>query len=349
MVKYINFIVSDMTALRYFVPLVIEGNERGFKSRFFIVPVPAKHNCSSKHRNQLNSVLKEYNIEEFNINKINDHPDPTFIVEGVGLNYIDASKGHKIFSISYMTDFNLLYDKYVNKVDGIIFPSEPVAQHYAKNGPKNLYLGSPKYDAKLDEEDILKKYDIPDLNNILVVLPKIRDLNATHSGFTGNQLLIKSAMAAKSSGLRTLYKARRKDRIQLPPNWGELCTYMYFEDEFWYPHTTMELMKVSRLVINFSSTTIKECTMLGVPVVNFDIKPLVRHGKNFGEHRVGFSFLYESDFCRQLKPDISAEELAAVIEEMISTDWTASFSKTRKKYLFEGNSSKRILDHLGVK
>jgi len=343
-VKYINFIVRSMTELRYFVPLVGEANERGMKSRFFIAPVAAKPNCTSKHRNQLNGALEEYNIEEYNISKINDYPDPTFVVEDVGLNYIDASKGHKIFSITYMDDFEVLYEKYVDKVDGVIFPSKYIAQHYDKVSDKNLYLGSPKYDVELSPEEICKKHNIPDLNNVLFVLPKYRDME---SGAVSFEFLANIGLICKELGLRQLLKARRKDRIDIHPDWTEkVGPYMYFEDDSWFPHDTMELMKVSKLVVNFGSTTIKECTMLGVPVINLDIKPQVRHGIDFGKHRVGFSFLYDSEFCYNVPPAVNRQELISAFKRMISTDWSDSFSEARRKYLFEGNSSKRILDHI---
>jgi len=336
MVDGLNFILKEMTALRYFMPLVEEGSRRGVQSRFFVGHVPGKYNCPGRNQDTLDELVKKYNIECHDISRVDDFPGLTFVIECVGLESIEAGKGHKIFSIPYMTDFNILHDRYVDKVDGIIFPSESIAQHYNKDGPKNLYLGSPKYDAELDLEEILEKYGIPDLNNILVVSPRHRDAPRVDLS-----KIIKTISGMK---YRVLVKSRGKE-----PSPPSVRGDLYFEDFSWYPHTSMELIKASKLVINFSSTTIKECALLGTPVVNLDIKPAVRHGRNFGKHRLGLSFLYEQDFCRQLKPDISAEELTAVIEEMISTDWTASFSETRKKYLFEGNSSKRILDHLGVK
>jgi len=355
-----NFLLLEMTFLRYFMPLILEGNKRGIKSRVFMKR-NEKYNNPYSFKDSLNNLAAKNKFELFDIDMFGNFDGHTFMIEGRGHERIDKTK-HKGYSITYMTDFSGPgYDKYVDKIDKVIFPSEHMAGHYDKKGPKNLYLGSPKYDIKLNEEDILKKYNIPDLNNVLVLIPRTREMismgDGHYSGVTGQKLLGWLGLTAKSLGLRTLYKTRAKDRwfdlynckeTKTPSKWEKVCPHMYFEDDSWHPHTTMELIKVSKLVINFSSTAIKECVMLDTPIINFDIKPQIRWGRDMGKHRLKLDFLYENDFCYNAKVNMSEQEYKDAFNKMMSSDWSSSFSDARKKYLFEGDSSKRILDYLEI-
>ena len=344
--EYINFILNGMTFLRYSIPLTIEASSRGIKSRYFI-HATAKDSSPFTDRNYkiINEYSKIYNFEIFESSRANDFEGTFFLIEGTGLEYL--SEKHKKISITYMTDFHSLYPKYIDKVDNVIFPSEHMARYYDTISPKNLYLGSPKYDMELDEKEILDKYNIPDLKNILIVAPKMRE--AVERGEEVLAALRSYAHAANEMGHRLLIKTRKKDRFNTEKfkKWfGNICEYMYFEDESWYQHTTMELIKVSKLALNFGSTTIKECVMLDTPVINFDIKPQIRHGKDLGKYRLGMSYLYDQKYCYNATSPSTNTGATIALSEMMSNDWSSEFSKARKKYLFEGNSSKRILDYL---
>jgi len=329
----LNFILKEMTTLRYFIPLTIEATKRGIVSRYFTHPTPAKYSspCRSRNRAMLEEYSKMYGFEIHDASTAKDFEGTFFMIEGTGTELL--GNHHRKFSITCNDDFMGHHPRYINKVDGAIFPSEYVARHYDKMNPKNLYFGSPKYDVKFDKEKILEKYNIPDLNNVLILSPRHRDIPKS---------CMEGIIAATTKkGYRTLVKSRGKE-----PAPSAHRGSMYFEDISWYPHDSIELMKVSQLLINFCSTAIKEATILDVPVLNIDVKPQVRHGIDYGKHRLGYSFLYEQDFCRNLKAPPSLEEFNSAFDELISNDWSSSFSEARKKYLFEGSSSKRILDHI---
>ncbi len=120
----------------------------------------------------------------------------------------------------------------------------------------------------------------------------------------------------------------------------------YFEDTSWYPHTTQELLQISDIVINFGSTTIEECIMQNVPLINFDVKPAVRNGSK-RPYRVTHEYLYGYNYCIQMKKDFSEAELSAAVNYLTSTDLTEEFKKARQKHLFDHKGScKRILDKL---
>jgi hypothetical protein len=326
-----NFLLLEMTFLRYFMPLILEGNKRGIKSRVF-VGKNNKYNNPHSFLEFLTSLSIETGFEMYGAEEIKKFEGPTFLIEGVGRERLDKTK-HQSYSITYMTDFSLSYKNYIDEVDRVIFPSKYIAEHYEKDNSKNLYLGSPKYDIELDGTKICSKYKIPNSNNALVIAPKTRDLSASSLSLILQTL--------QECGFNTLVKSRGKDPMPKSCR-GDA----YFEDFSWYPHTSMELMKVSSLAINFGSTSAKELTMLGVPFINFDIKPQYRHGVDHGKHRLGFDFLYEKDHCITLKKTSTMSDFASSISGLAGKDWSDSFSKTRKKYLFEGNSSERILDYL---
>ena len=331
-----------MTFLRYFIPLTTEASNRGIKSRYFIHPT-TKYNSPLREENYsiLSEYSKIYNFEIFEASEAKDFEGTFFMIEGCGIEFLGDQ--HEKLSITYMTDFHALYPRYIDQVDKVIFPSEHIADYYERTGPKNLYLGSPKYDIELLEDKILEKYNIPDPNNVLFVMPKAREGDTNECWLTVQRM----SQACRRLGLRALYKTREKDRYLFPNGWAEqICNFMYFEDESWHPHTTMELIKASKLVINFGSTTIKECVMLNTPVINFDIKPQKRHGRDFGKYRLGVSYLYDRDYCYNADMSIGVPAASIAMSELITNNWSDEFSETRKKYLFEGNSSERILDYL---
>ena len=161
--------------------------------------------------------------------------------------------------------------------------------------------------------------------NALIVLPKIRDF-------------LKADIAQiiediKALGYKPIMKARGKDalhELQDLPN--------YFEDTDWFPHTTMELMTASDIVINFGSTTIKECVMLEKPVLNFPTKP---HEKDYL-----MPFLYEYDYTRELSPEYENKDFNDAFNYLIEKDHTEEFAKAKDNHLFRFKSSPLIIDEI---
>jgi len=121
-----------------------------------------------------------------------------------------------------------------------------------------------------------------------------------------------------------LVKTRGKD-----PASNELKGERYFVDDSWYPHTTMELIKVSDVVVNFSSTTIKETIIMNKPMINFSCK-LFKH----------LNFLYDYDFCKES----TTEDLEESINYLINADLKSEYNRAIEKYLFPLGSSKRIVE-----
>jgi hypothetical protein len=97
----------------------------------------------------------------------------------------------------------------------------------------------------------------------------------------------------------------------------------------------MELLSVSKLAVNFSSTAIEEIVHTSVPVINFDIKP----------HKTLMPYLYEYNYCQNLPPSIKQDELINIIKQMVSNNYNEEFNRSRERHLGKGiGVSKDILD-----
>jgi hypothetical protein len=317
----LNFILAESTFLRYYCPLVIEGNKRGIKSIFFISS-SGKYNCCLKKENyeKINDFCLKNNVEIKDLAEIKNFPGLTFLVEGVKIE--STSSIHTTVSITYMTDFSLSYDSYIEKVDYVVLPSRFFAERYNKISNKNLYLGSPKYDINLSDNQILEKYNLTKKRKALVVFPRIRDL--------GKIDINKIYSVLNSMDYEILIKTRGKDPIPQSFKGGK-C----FEDDSWFPHTTMELIKVSNFVINFGSTSIKECVLMKTPVINFDIKPFP----------LVLEELYNFGYCENFSKDVDAQKLENSIKKLTESNLDDYFNDAIKKFLFvPGSSSSKILD-----
>tara|TARA_R110002110_G_scaffold46764_8_gene140995 strand:- start:885 stop:1826 length:942 start_codon:yes stop_codon:yes gene_type:complete len=312
-----------MTFLRYYMPLIIEAKNRGIRSRIFV----GRNNKYNNPRSFMDHIENLSDIHEFEILDLNEahkHSGIVFLIEGVDHDKVDSSKTTTV-SLTYMTDYSGLYDSYVNKVDHIVFPSEYFAKIYNKDNPKNLYLGSPKYDLDLDESRIINKYNLTNGKKALIIYPKTIykskvDLNRIYSNL-------------KELGYNILVKSRGKDPVTNKDHRGDA----YYSDKCWYPHTTMEFIKVSDIVINFNSTSIKESVLLRTPLINFNVKPWMPLGE-----------LYEYEYCYTSPNEFKDEEFKSAVNRLTTNDLAESFDKAIQERLFEKNSSKRILDYLEV-
>jgi hypothetical protein len=310
--------------MRYFMPLILEGNKRSIKSRIFIAP-NTKYNNPYRFQDVFKQIREEHKVDVLELKQVNNYPDITFFVEGCGIDSVKYK--NKKYSVTYMTDFTTSYESYINKVDHVIFPSKYIAEYYNKISDKNLYLGSPKYGAELNKEQINKKYNLDDSKKALVIFPRIRDLNKVD--------LNKIYRSLREMGYKILVKTRGKDLVQ-----EHLKGDYYFVDNSWYPHTTMELMEISDFVVNFSSTSIKECVILRKPLINFDIKPF----------RLLLDFLYDYSYCEQMKTDFNFDELQTAVKNLTEKNHDASFNEASEKYLFNRKDvCKNILDNAGIK
>ena len=169
----INFMLLEMTYLRYFMPLIIEARRRGLTCKVFYGS-NKKYNNPAIFMDDLTSFSERHGFELYPLReKMPSHPAPvTFLLEGRGHALI-SYKTKKV-SLTSTGDFALCYETYVQNVDNIVMLSQFLAKYYSKLSPKNLYLGSPKFDVDLNENGILQKYGLPKTKKALILYPNLR-------------------------------------------------------------------------------------------------------------------------------------------------------------------------------
>tara|TARA_Y100000310_G_scaffold327859_1_gene394858 strand:+ start:122 stop:1117 length:996 start_codon:yes stop_codon:yes gene_type:complete len=322
-----NFLLKEMTYIRYFLPLIIEGNKRGIESDVFWY-VCNKYNCPSKNVASLRWLSNKYKFNLRPVEKIKKFPGICFLVEGRGIEFLDKNI-HKSMSITYQDNFGitwvdkLLYLRYIDDVDWVLLPNKKLAEKYLDvSGPKNLFFGSPKYDVEINREKMLRQYNLEDKKYVLIMLPKLNKKGVVN--------LKKLYKILEKRGYTILTKTRAKDSYPNNFSRGD----HYYEDACWFPHTSMGLMEISDFVVNFHSTCIKECILLRTPVLNFKCKKSEFHN---------MECLYDEKICVNLKPKASEEEILKGIDFLNSVR-PDDFDDVIDEYLFTGNTSKKVLD-----
>jgi len=314
----IKFILQEMTFLKYFMPVVIEANRRGIKTQM-LVGSNVKYTNPQRFIKRLAQIENEYKVSMVPLNDESLAEGIFITVEGVMSDRIPRS--NKVVSLTAFTDFSLLYDKYIENVDYVVFPNKFLADFYNKLSPKNIYVGSPVFDIEIDPDEVKKKYEIKADKNVLLLFPRFKSMHL---------LDIKKIYGyLDQMGYSVLLKARGKEPVP-----DDLRHGRYFEDEAWYPHPTMELMEVADFVINTDSTAIMECIMSKTPLINFHLKPFVP-----------LESLYNYKYCEQVNHGVSFDDFQAIVEKLLSRKLSKEFDKARKRYLFKaGGVSGKILD-----
>jgi hypothetical protein len=333
-----------MTCLKYFIPLIAEGNARGIRSKVYWTP-SRKYNCPSIHIESFNKLAKEFNFEIFKAESFpTNSQDLCFFVEGRGAELAPKATKAALTSTVDFRGEGGLYDKHIDKLDYYIFPnkswvtlmpenigspatSPPGVPNKPKrfNEKKNLFLGSPKYDLNLNKNEILKKYNLSNKKKCFMFYPRSRDLHKIDVN--------KALEPLKKLGYEILVKYRAKENCPLKGS----DNIKILKDESWHPHTSLELIYASSLVINTDSTGIKECVLLKKPVLNFKIKPF----ENW------LNFLYNEKFHIELTMPIDYNLIEKSVQKLVNVK-TEDFQETVDRFLFQPNSSKRILDFFKI-
>ena len=86
----LDFILFEMTSLRYYLPIIIEANKQKIKSNFFCDWSLKKYNSLNKRRNktELKRISSKYNINIYNFEAISKRLNPILTIEGVGVDFL---------------------------------------------------------------------------------------------------------------------------------------------------------------------------------------------------------------------------------------------------------------------
>jgi hypothetical protein len=340
----INFLLSSITFLQYYLPIVIESNKRNIQSIFYIRKNSKKYADPTTILNSkiLNHYIVLYNILITTDNTIQN--GPIICVDGdiygpfkediesllTIQKTTNRKTNNKIYSLQENLNFIWNYDYYEDKVDYIIFPNESYAQLYNKISDKNVYLGNTKYDYILERKHIYKKYKLNVKNKyVLVLFPKEKFINTY--GITSQHILTLYNYL-HYMGFNIIVKSRPKDNVY-PDCRGDLCV---ISDVF--PNESLELMKISELCILFSSSAIEETIMMEIPTIDLKVDD---------EISKRLEFLYKENTIQQIKSwkNLKYETLSKTIQKLASKN-SQIYKDLKKEYLFEGNISKRIIDFI---
>tara|TARA_Y100000310_G_scaffold343213_1_gene449826 strand:+ start:3909 stop:4946 length:1038 start_codon:yes stop_codon:yes gene_type:complete len=344
-----NFFVSEMTCLRYFIPLIKEGNRRNVKSTVYWqssnygTDRPHKYNCPSKYTDQFKKLSLDFNFDLKKCTEKINNKDLTFLIEGRGRQYFEGKKAALTTGLDFCGEGGN-YDKSIENIDYYIFPNEAWTRFsdwpanmdaspnlkpklLDENEKKNLYLGSPKLDVALNKEEIIKKYNLSNSKKCLIFYPRDRDNHKIDINKISNIL--------ENLNYEVLIKYRAKDHCRLSASQNTRI----FKDEFWYPHVAMELIYISDIVLNTDSFGLKESVSLKKPILNFRIKPFVSSFSIFNP--------LNEKFFSEIKMPIDY----SLIKERINYLKDAKpehFQETIDRCSLGPGASKRILDFFGL-
>tara|TARA_Y100000034_G_scaffold40406_2_gene49826 strand:+ start:6917 stop:7840 length:924 start_codon:yes stop_codon:yes gene_type:complete len=296
----ILFPFHDCVALRYFIPLAIESKKRGHVPVFNITE-GFKYNGVSipENRRQIDWLMRAYGISQ------GSEGDVCVTIEGC-----EARSNMINYTLTVLLDYISLYPKYINHVDYVVFPTEwfvnmvidaakkPISSWNANASmcidagivghPKNLYLGSPKYDVSLCREEICKKYDLNnELKYTLVMYPRPEDRQKFNLDLVCQNLI--------SKGRIPILKSRKKHPFLKEDRKKYLCVY----DKSWYPSTSLELMHIAEEVIGTDSTAVKESIMLEKEMINIPSKNY-RILERFYDSNAKKKYLYFENSCKRI-------------------------------------------------
>ena len=358
----VYFLFSSITFLQYYIPLVIEFQKKKYET-VFIVRANSKSYANPFYKDGPNNwkILKKYS-KKFNITikkeneiKFKKLNNIIFMVDGdiYGPNRercIKESLLPKInskclkVSIQEHLNFKWNYEAYIDKVDICVFPSKYYATEYNKISPKNLYLGNTKYDNNLNESEIFKKYGLnKDDKHVLIFFPKKKFRK--HLPIKRKELE-KIYEYLKKMGYKIIVKARPKELQQYSSEDikldGKLKGDKLVVSEI-YPNESVELLKISKYCILFSSSAVEETIMTGTPTLDFvsDNEKATIDGK-----LKRLSFLYDQKCIKEINrwKKLNHSKLKKLFEDFEVKNGP-KFKELQKKYLFEGNISQKLVEH----
>jgi hypothetical protein len=365
--SYVNFIISRINYLPYYVPLVIEAKTRHIKSKFFLSQSdkPFISPYTSQHLLEITNLAKQHQIEVYDITKLIEHPAITFFCEGdiVGKtnktqpspNFQFMTSKHTKVSIVCNYEYVMFYNDYINNVDHVIMLHKFWASHFRLLSPKNLYLGSPKYDPKYFRMGQTGEERIQYLNNkynldmyekyIIIIFPKDpKKHHKRNTSYPTKEFLLEIYKAIRAMGYKIIVKTRKQDPVKDKQLRGDY----YFEDIDFYPCNSMELIEISRMVLYFSSSINEECVALLTPYIDIKVDKQKDRFHLLNERSYGYSYdiqrLIEFGVFEQIKKLIRYYEQMHYRPDKINSNKVFQNYYTSQNWEGAEGASERIID-----
>lgn len=171
---------------------------------------------------------------------------------------------------------------------------EPVLMEQV-NSPKNLFLGTPKYDFVFDHKRACKKFDIPNVDKIAIIFhPEYRiRIGIEKYGEEFNDFYTNIHDWLRKLGYYVIVKDRLKDsRLK-----RELIGDLHINNHGLFPNPSIELLQLANLAVFFSSSVIEEVFHTNTAMVDVVIDDIDRVG-----------FLRSDKYCYVINDELPSEE-----------------------------------------
>lgn len=342
----LNFLFTSISFLPLYIPIVVEAQKRHIKCNFYIGDKQSKKYISPfqfSNKQHWEYYVNKYNIKIYPVEDISKTSGIVFVVDGdiYGANreniydsYLRLLNRNHI-KISLIENFNyyFIYNKYINLVDHIIFPSKYYAEYYGFQSLKHLYLGNPKYDIIVSKDKVYDKYKLPRANKyVLIYYPKMSrttDIDPIFIKFFKNIV-----SWIHSMGFMTMIKTRNKS----DDSYYSIGFDYYFNDVQYHPITSIELLSICSLAIFNDSSVIEEVVASKVPFIEIKLDNIQR-----------FSFLRHSSYTYLItKPYPNEKKFKYRVDRLLNNFDNYRFDDINKKYLniSDETSSGKILDYI---
>ena len=328
----IGFCLHEMTFLKYFLPISQYFKNKNTDIFFYSFGGEGKDSYPFASQNLDNHKFLDqyYNKKYFSPEEVvafcnNDDVDFLFLVEGLPFHGVNLKpKNTKFISLPYLSDYTRLFPKYSELVDYFIFPSAWMAQYAAGLDKAKLkILGCPKYDCvkALDVNELRSKYFLDDRPLILIFAPNKRDVKRC----------LLAIWQIKRFALKNNFSVLIKTRVKhMSVGLKALGIRILLDDSYW-PPTSIELIKLSSLVVMFDSMAIKEAVVIGKPVLNLNVKAYRTHDFRpilaaFYDMTKKFKYIWDVK-----KMYFSKGELNEIVESALCAE-ESSFSELQDKF-----------------
>ena len=339
----IFYLLSSITFLQLYLPIVIESSKRGYKNVFLYRKNFKDYADPITRLKEITKICNKYNIKLINCSDISFDKlnGVLFLVDGdiYGsenesfneslLKKIKYKNIKKISLIEHM-NFRWVYFNYIDYIDYCFFPNKYFTDQFDLISTKNKFLGNTKYDCLISKNEIYKKYKLNKKEKYCLILyPKSKFFVHNH---IKHKQLNNLYSFLKKLNYKIITKTRPKDN-NIPRNRRGVLKIS--SDKF--PNESLELMKISNLCIMFSSSSNDETLYSEIPCINFSIDNVKRN-----------EFINDDKIYKKIdKWEILKFKDFKNIVDNLENKNSEYFKKIKEKYLFNhNNSAKKYIDFI---
>lgn len=223
------------------------------------------------HRDYLNSFMK---LQIQHYNKYCEFPRDIKKQQPLYRNYIKSIGYDKKYPI--LDNINKLKSSkhFTTKKDLELYLNECI-------NAKNLYIGNPKFDFKLSNDQIFEKYNIPKSDKIVLIFhPEGRMIRGGRKHGAYFKIFYQYMHDwFKELGYTIIVKDRNKnecDKRNVPVVDLDIVGDYHIRNDNIFPNPSLELLQIANISVIFSSSTIEEIIHTNTPFIDIIIDDVYR-------------------------------------------------------------------------